>query len=361
MMSRIHEIMPFLKYVASRVIYFLVTLILSTVLLYGAFIWLLPPEVRAVAYLPPWGGRGNLENRIESIIDEYGFREPFPVQYFHWASNLLQGDWGISSAMNDDVLDVLLIRTPATAELLIFSVVMFVPLGLIGGVLAGWKRGKATDYGFRSTAFIATSIPPFVLGLMLLAVFYVDLHWFPPGRINPTLKVVVNSQDFRHYTHLLIIDGILNGRFDIAFDALRHLVLPAFTLSLTYWATLGRVTRAVLIDELHEDYVTVARGKGLREEQVVWLHAFRNTLVPGLNSIALSAAMFLTNAVIVEIIFGYPGISKPLTHSFTGGRADMNMAMGFAVYSILFVLPLMFILDFVQSLVDPRIREGDRR
>jgi len=360
-MSQIHEFIPFLKYIASRIVYFLVTLILSTILLYGAFVWLLSPEVRAMAYLPPWGGRGNLENRVESTIEEYGFRDPFPVQYFHWATNLLKGDWGVSSAMNDDVLDVLLIRTPATAELLLFSVVMFIPLGLIGGVLAGWKQGKATDYGFRITAFIATSIPPFVLGLMLLAVFYIDLHWFPPGRISSAFKAVVSSPDFKNYTNLLMIDGILNGRFDIAFDAFRHLVLPAFTLSLTYWATLGRVTRAVLVDELHEDYVTMARSKGLSSEQVVWLHAFRNTLVPGLNSIVLSTAMFLTNAVIVEIIFGYPGISKPLTHSFTRGSADMNMALGFAVYSMLFVLPLMLVLDLAQAVVDPRIREGHGR
>jgi peptide/nickel transport system permease protein len=234
---------------------------------------------------------------------------------------------------------------------------MFIPLGLVSGVLAGWKRGRVIDYGFRINAFIATSTPPFVLGLMLLAVFYIELHWFLPGRISPEFTVVVSSSNFKSYTNLLMIDGVLNGRFDLTVDAMRHLVLPAFTLSLAYWATLGRITRAVVIDELHEDYIIMARSKGLSQEQVVWLHAFRNSLVPGLNSIALSAAMFLTNAIIIEIIFGYPGISKPLTQAFTGGRADMNMAMGFAVYSMLFVLPLMFLLDLVQALADPRLRE----
>lgn len=354
-------IAPFLKFIGSRIIYMVGTLFLSTIFLYGIFVWFLPPETRAMAYLPPWGGgRGNLENRIESIIAEHGLRDPFPIQYFNWATGLLQGDWGISSEMNHEVLDVLLTRTPATAELLIFSVLMFVPLGLISGVVAGWKQGKATDHGFRLTAFIATSIPPFVLGLMLLSIFYVGLHWFPPGRLSQSFKAVVSSPEFKSYTHLLVIDGMFNGRFDIALDALRHMVLPAFTLSLTYWATLGRVTRAVMIDELNEDYVTTARGKGLSSEQVVWRHAFRNSLVPGLNSIALSAAMFLTNAIIIEIVFGYPGISKPLTQSFGGWIPDVNMAMGFAVYSMLFVLPLMFTLDLVQAIVDPRIREGIR-
>ncbi len=350
---------PFLKFIGSRIMYLLGTLVLSTIFLYGMFVWFLPPETRAAAYLPPWGGgRGNIENRIEATIEDHGLRDPFPVQYIRWAIGLLQGDWGVSSEMNDEVLDILLIRTPATAELLIFSVLIFVPLGLVSGVVAGWKQGQATDHGFRLTAFISTSIPPFVLGLMLLAVFYVGVNWFPPGRLSQTFKAVVSSPDFKTYTHLLVIDGALNWRFDIALDAVRHMILPAFTLSLTYWATLGRVTRAVMIDELNEDYVITARGKGLRNEQVVWRHAFRNSLVPGLNSIALSAAMFMTNAIIIEVVFGYPGISKPLTQSFNGWTPDVNMAMGFAVYSMLFVLPLMFALDIAQAIVDPRIREG---
>ncbi|MFC1997105.1 ABC transporter permease subunit [Chloroflexota bacterium] len=358
--DHIFGILPFLKFLGNRIIYLLGTLILSTIFLYGAFVWFLPPEARAMAYIPPWGGRGSMENRVESTIETYGFRDPFPVQYFHWATQLLQGDWGVSTAINDEVLDILLIRTPATAELVIFAVLIFVPLGLVSGVAAGWKQGKTTDHGFRLTAFIATSIPPFVLGLMLLSVFYIGLHWFPPGRVSLPFKAVIDSPEFNNYTHLLVLDGLLNGRFDIALDALRHLILPAFTLSLTYWATLGRVTRAVMIDELQEDYVITARGKGLSQEGVVWQHAFRNSLVPGLNSIALSAAMFMTNAIIIEIIFGYPGISKPLTQSFDGWVPDVYMAMGFAVYSMLFVLPLMFILDIIQAMVDPRIREENK-
>ena len=276
--------------------------------------------------------------------------------------NLFKGDWGMSTMMNDEVLDVLLTRTPATAELLIYSLLLFIPLGLVSGVWAGWKNGGKFDTGFRLSAFVLTSIPPFVLGLMLLAVFYIGLQWFPAGRVNPASSVILNSDNFKNYTHLLTIDALVNGYPDIAFDALRRLVLPAFTLSLTYWATLGRITRATIIDEIHTDYVTTARSKGLRMDQVVWKHAFRNAIVPGLNSIALSAAMFLSNAIIVEIIFWYPGISKPLTKAVGGywfqGAPDVEMAMGFAVYSVLLVLPLILILDIVQALVDPRIREG---
>jgi peptide/nickel transport system permease protein len=261
--------------------------------------------------------------------------------------------------MNSPVLEVLIQRTPATAELLLLSFFLFVPAGLISGVVAGWRRGRTFDLGFRLAAFIATSIPTFILGLMLLAIFYIGLNWFPAGRISLQGGIVINDPSFKNYTHMLILDGLLNWRLDISVDALRHLFLPAFTLSLTYWATLGRITRATMIEELHEDYITTARGKGVQMRDVVWRHAFRNSTIPGLNSIALSAAMFLTNAIIIEIIFGYPGVSKPLSRAIANPlHIDVYMAMGFAIYSTMLVLPLMLILDILQAVYDPRIREG---
>ena len=353
---------PFIKFIIRRLLFMLATIFVVSAMLYGFFVLFIPPEVRATAYIPPWEGRGNMENLIESTIEEYGLSDPYIVQYARWVRNLLQGDWGTSTMMNDEVLDILLTRTPATAELLIFSLLIFIPLGLVCGVWAGWKNGRSFDLGFRLTAFVTTSIPPFILGLMLLAIFYIGLYWFPTGRLSVKNKVIVSASEFRSYTGLLMVDGLLNGHPEVSSDALRHLVLPAFTLSLTYWATLGRVTRSAMIEEMHSDYVTTARSKGLRMDQVVWRHAFRNATIPGINSIALSAAMFLTNACIIEIIFGYPGISYPLTKT-TGGfwfgqSPDVDMALGFAVYSILLVIPLIIVMDIIQALVDPRIREG---
>ncbi|MBN1260464.1 MAG: ABC transporter permease [Anaerolineae bacterium] len=349
----------FAKFVLRRIFLMLVTLFVLTATMYGLFVLLTPPEVRAMAFVPP--GRvkpGAMKNFLETVIREHGFRKPFPVQYAHWIGQLLQGNWGFSPRMSDEVLDVLLQRTPATAELLLFSVVLFIPLGIISGVVSGWKHGRWPDFGFRFVAFAGTSIPPFVLGLMLLSVFYVGLHWFPVGRLSGPAAAVTYAPDYKTYTHLYIIDGLLNLRFDLAFDALRHLVLPAFTLSLAHWATLGRVTRAAIIEELGKDYVVTARGKGLSMRTTVWRHIFRNAAVPGLNSIALSSAMLLTGAFVVEIIFSYPGISAPLAVTFKYPAPDVDLAMGFAIYSVLLVLPLMFILDILQAVADPRIREG---
>jgi peptide/nickel transport system permease protein len=349
---------PFIKYLLRRILYMLITILLITASIFSAFIWLLPPEVRAFVYLPPWKGV-TPDNYLETVITEYGMRDPLPVQYGRWLINLARGDWGMSPTMNTGVLDILIQRAPATVELLLFSLIFFIPTGLVSGVIAGWRRGKLFDSGFRLTAFIATSIPPFILGLMLLAIFYIGLNWFPAGRVSVPIGLEVSDPSFRSYTGLIVLDGVLNGRLDVSADALRHLVLPAFTVSLTYWATLGRITRAAINDELHEDYINTARSKGLHNRDVLWRHAFRNASVPGLNSIALSAAMFLTNAMIIEIIFGYPGISKPLSQALANPKSpDIYMAMGFAVFSTLLVLPVMLALDILLAVFDPRIREG---
>jgi peptide/nickel transport system permease protein len=349
-----------LKFIVRRLVFAVITFIVITALLYGVLM-LAPVEARAMLYLPK-GDRAGSFNLLQGVIEKHRLDDPYPIQYVRWLIRLLQGDWGWSPSMRDDVLAAFLRRTPVTAELTLFSVLLFIPLGIASGVIAGWKQGRPADYGFRLIAFVATSIPSFILGLMLLAIFYVGLKWFPAGRISISNELIVDSSAFKSFTGLLVVDSLLNGRSDIALDAVRHLVLPVITLSLAHWATLGRVTRAAMIEELTKDYIVVARGKGLSRRLAVWRHALRNAMVPALNSSALSAATVVTGVFIIETIFALPGVSEPLSGStvYTFGSLvpDIPATMGFAVYGILLVLPLMLVLDFMQALIDPRIREG---
>ncbi|MBN1956131.1 MAG: ABC transporter permease [Anaerolineae bacterium] len=352
--------MKFIRFLLRRLLFMLVTLVFITAMLYGIMM-LAPVEARAILYMPRSDYGQGSQQLIQEIIEEKGLDDPYPVQYVRWAVNLLRGDWGWSPSMRDDVLPALIRRTPVTAELTLYSVLLYIPLGLASGVWAGWKRRRFADYGFRLVAFIATSIPPFILGLVLLAIFYVGLHWFPIGRLAMSNKMIVDSPEFRTITGLLTVDGLLNSRLDITLDALRHLVLPVFTLSLTHWATLGRVTRASMIEELDKEYVTAARGRGLSVQWTVWRHALSNALLPALNSSALSAASLITGVFVIEVIFALPGISELFSISAVDAFSlvpDISATMGFALYGVLFVLPLMFVLDVIQAIVDPRIREG---
>lgn len=351
---------PWLGYVVRRLMAIPVTLLIITMVLYG-IIMLSPAEDRAQLYLPPNIPRimtaEKFQNVVDSLVEEHGLNDPYLVQYARWVADLLRGDWGYSPVLQGDVLEALQRRAPVTIELALYSILLLIPLGLVSGVLAGWREGSGTDHRFRTVAFVATSLPPFTLGLFLLSIFYVGLYWFPPGRTSIVEITLQSVTSFRHYTGLLVVDGVLNQRLDVVLDALRHLALPVFTLSLAHWATLGRITRASMIEVKDREYVVAARSRGLLNRSVVWRHAFRNALIPSLTSSALSAASLMTGVFVIEVIFNLKGLSELIVGGVQG-TPDAALALGFAVYSVLLVLPITFLLDVIRGLVDPRLREG---
>ena len=349
---------PFVQFILRRLVAIPISLLIITMLLYAG-VMLTPPQVRVTLFYHP-NNPHMTEEQIaharEIYIKVYHLGDPFPIQYFYWVKSLFQGSWGFSPTMNEDVLPGLLRRTPATAELTLYSVLLFVPLGLISGVYAGWNQRKAIDNGFRFAAFISTSFPPFILSIILIAVFYVGLGWFAPSRLNLMLALDLKGQGFIQYTGLYTLDGLLNHRLDVTWDALRHLVMPVITLSMYHWATLGRITRSIMISERTKEYIIAAKARGASDSRIIWKHVFPNTLAPSITSLALSAASLITGVFVVEIIYSFYGISDLIVKSIQG-VADPAAALGFSVYSVVIVLSLMFVLDVVLALVDPRIRE----
>lgn len=322
---------------------------------------LTPPEARVELYMPKnitsRASEKALENLREKYIELYHLRDPYPIQYFYWVKSLLNGTWGYSPSLKDDVLPSLLRRTPATLELAFYSLILLIPLGLVSGVMAGWKRSGTYDRSFRALAFISTSTPPFIMAIVFLSIFYINLNWFAPGRIDMAYRFQISGDDFTTYTGMLTIDSLLNGRYDIMKDAFRHLALPVITLAIYHWATLARVTRVTMIGEEKKEYVTAAKARGLAEKKVVWRHMFRNTLSPSLTSMALAATSIVTSVFVVEIIYNINGVSGVIVKAMTG-IADASAALGFAIYSVIMVLLLMFLLDMLQAVFDPRVREG---
>ncbi len=348
----------FLAYLLRRMFSLLATLFVITAFLY-ATVMLTPAETRAMLYMPkklsPRMTEEMYQKMINNIIERNHLNDPFPVQYYFWLSNLIQGNWGYSPTMQEDTLTAILRRAPATAELTLYSILAFIPLGLVSGVLAGSKKNKLTDHSFRLTAFIATSLPPFILALILIAIFYVQLFWFAPLRSSSSMDLLINSEEFHQWTGLLTLDGLLNGQLGVTLDAFRHLAMPVFTLAIAHWATLGRVTRATMIEELHQDYVTAARARGISERRVVWRHTLRNAISPALTSSILSATSLLTGVFVVEIIFNFHGISDVAVSSMAN-IPDASAALGFSLYSVIVVWILMSVLDIVHAFLDPRAR-----
>jgi len=351
---------PLLQFIIRRFLVVPISLVIITMVLYGG-VMLTPPEARAQLYFPERMNQNMTDEQMErftdAIIKRYHLREPYLVQYGYWVSSLFDGSWGFSQSLNEEVLTALVRRTPVTLELSIYSLLLLIPLGLISGVIAGWRRSGAFDRLFRSTAFVSTSIPIFILAMVLLSVFYINLNWFAPGRTSLNFSLELSKGTFNQFTGFLTIDSLLNGRMDIFADAWRHLAMPIFTLSLYHWATLGRVTRATMIAEREKEYIIAARARGVKERRVVWSHAFYNMLSPSLTSMTLSAATIVTGVFVAEIIFDFNGVSAVIVEAMSG-IPDSAAALGFAVYSVVMVLLLMFILDVLQAVFDPRVREG---
>jgi peptide/nickel transport system permease protein len=240
----------------------------------------------------------------------------------------------------------------------LYSLLFLIPVGLVSGVAAGWRRSGYFDYLFRGLAFLSTSTPSFILALVMLSVFYINLQWFSPERMSLQYNYELTEENFRQVTGFLTIDSLLNSRMDVFTDSWKHLAMPVMTLTLYHWATLGRVARAAILDERRKEYILSARARGVVERRVIWSHAFRNVLTPSLTSIALSATSIVTGVFVVEIIYSFKGVSSVILAAMGSGTPDAPAALGFTIYSVVMVLTLMFLLDTLQALLDPRVREG---
>ena len=354
---------PLLRFILIRLLLIPITLLVVTASLY-AMLMVAPPQVRAMLYLPTrqlqaaYGKTlDELYGMTKPIIDRHHLEDPYPVQYGFWLASLFTEGGGYSPTLKGDVFEILLRRTPVTAELTLYSLLLFIPLGMVMGARAGWRPNHLFDLSFRIPAFVATSLPPFILALVLLSIFYASLNWFPIGRLSLANTFVISSDDFQHYTGLVTLDGILNGRTDITLDAFRHLVLPVFTLSLVHWATLGRIIRNLTGDITQKQYLIAGKARGIPDQKLLWKHSFRNVLAPGLSSTALSIASLYTGVFMIESIFNLKGVAGLIVEAMQGGL-DTNLAMGFAIYSIIVVLSVMFILDVLRAILDPLTREG---
>ena len=346
----------FFTYLVYRLVSISSSFIGITAIVYASLL-LFTPEARASLYLSPRGNRTpeTTQQLISQFIERYQFDDPFHIQYPRWFFNLFQGRWGHSPLFNADVFDVITLYAPTTLELLLYSLILFLPLGVFMGALSGRRKDTTLDHAIRYATFIASSIPLFVLAFVFLAVFYVALGWFAPGRLDVLNTVYVNSPSFQSFTGFMTIDGLLNGRFDICVDALRHLVMPAITLSILHWATLTRLTRALVIEESYKDYVLAARSRGLEEKRITWRHILINCLSPILTTTALTAATLTTELFIVELIFNYKGLTQLI--DTVQGIPDGFAIMGFIVVNLALTLLLIFILDVLKAFVDPLIRE----
>ena len=291
---------------------------------------------------------------IQRNIERYGLDEPFPIQYGNWLGNILTGDWGYSPAWRQPVLEGLLQRTPASIELALAAMIPSVILALYLGGQAAKHYRRPSDQAIRMLTFVGWAFPSFILALILLNVFYAWLKWFPPERLSLWATHFVEGDSYQAYTGLVTVDALLNRNFELFLDAIRHLILPAFTLALAQWALLTRIMRSSLLQVLREDYITTARAKGLSEHRVINRHARLNAILPVISTGTVIVSFLISGVIVVEAIFNYEGVGYAAVQAILS--ADVPAVIGFTLFSCIVTVVASLIADLLYGFIDPRTR-----
>jgi len=290
------------------------------------------------------------------LMEQYGLTDPLPVRYGKWIGNLLKGDLGWSVVGKEPVIDALLHRFPYTVELALYALFPIIGVGIWFGVTAAVHHNSFIDQTIRIFALIGWSLPDFVWAIMVLLIFYIGLGWFPPGNLSLWADEVVKSATFNNYTRLLTIDALINGRIDVFWDALRHIIGPIIAISWLWWANLLRITRSSMLEVLRKDYIRTARSKGLSEQVVINKHARRNALIPVVTTAGQMVIGLLAGVVIVEMVFVRTGLG-----SFAATAAqtlDYASIMGVLLFTSFILIVGNLIIDVSYAFIDPRIRLG---
>lgn len=349
-------------YIIRRLLLVPLLLFGVTLLIFGMLQFLSPAE-RASLYIKDIPKN---ERQLETIIKQYDLDDPIYVQYWNWMvgkadpvtgeirGGILRGDFGYSRVGSKPVSDMIRDRFPATLELTLLSFFPIVAIGVWMGVGAAIRHNKFYDQFIRILTIIAASFPVFVFGLIMIIIFYGKLNWFPAGRYSQWVMEEIVTGKYVTHTGLMVIDSIINKRFDVFIDTVRHMVLPVLVLSYISWATFVRVTRSSMLEALRQDYILTAQAKGVKEKDVIRKHALPNALIPVTTLAGFTIISLLGGVVITETIFNYPGIGSAAADAAV--QLDVVTVMGFALFNGLILIMANLIVDLLYGVIDPRVR-----
>ncbi|MEK5441192.1 ABC transporter permease [Fredinandcohnia sp. FSL W7-1320] len=271
----------------------------------------------------------------EMIAKYWGLDQPVIVQFFNWGSSLLRGDLGTSMIYRRPVADIISERFINSLALMLSAWILSGIIGFFMGVIAAMKKGTWIDRLIKWYCFTLASTPTFWMGLLILIVFAVWLQWFPIGMGVPA--------------------GVLAEDVTLA-DKIKHLILPALTLSIVGVANIAMHTRQKLIDVLASDYVLFARARGEQGFVLFWRHGLRNVALPAITLQFAAFSELFGGAVLAEQVFSYPGLGQATVEA--GLRGDVPLLLGLVIFSTLFVFVGNLIADIIYRIVDPRMRGG---
>ena len=290
-------------------------ILLGVSLITFALLYLLPADpVRQIA------GRSATPQTVANIREQLGLDQPFIVQYWRYLLNLLQADLGRSYLQKTEVTSLISARIPASLLLMAGAIFCELVIGLTMGILAALRRGSTMDNSLMIASFVGVSAPQFVVGLLLLYVFAVQLNWFPIG----------------------------------GYGTLAHLVLPSITLAILGSGWYSRMMRSSMIEVLRQDFIRTAHAKGLSKMRVLLRHALPNAILPIIAMIGIDVGIFMGGIVVVESVFGWPGIGQLAWQAIQ--RVDIPIIMGVTLVSACAIVIGNLVADIASLFADPRIK-----
>jgi ABC-type dipeptide/oligopeptide/nickel transport systems, permease components len=286
---------------------------------------------------------------VARLREQWGLDRPLLEQFFRYLGQLLQGDLGWSFSQHAPVVDVLAAKIPATVELTLAALLIGIPIGLALGIRSARSPGSWVDHICRILAIGGISVPIFWLGLMLAYLFGVVLGWFPISGRMPAFS------EFQPITGLLVLDALLRLDFPMLGSALWHLFLPAVTLAVYPAAVVARFARSSYLDVFSENYIRTARAFGIRPRVIVGVLATKNAVLPLINLLGLLIPSLIVGAVLVEIVFSWPGIGRFLLDALLARDYIVVQSVTLLV-GVLYVL-LNLTADILHAVLDPRTRK----
>ena len=308
--------------IARRVVIALVTLLLATIVVFGAVHALPGGPATALS------ADSTSPTAAAATMHAYGFDQPLPVQYAKWIGQVLSGQLGTSPLTDLPVSAQLAQRLPITLELAVLSLLFAIVIGVPAGVATAARPGRLTDWVASAVALGGLSLPHFWFGILAILIFAVHLHVLPSGGFVP------------------LANG-LGGN-------LEHMVMPAIVLGTGLAAVIMRQTRAAMIEALGADYVRTARAKGMREWQVIWVHALRNSLITVVTVVGLQLGGLIAGVVTVEVVFNIPGIGQLTLDSVY--QRDYPTLQGAVLLTAAAYIIVNLLTDVCYTLINPRLR-----
>jgi peptide/nickel transport system permease protein len=333
-----------LRYLTRRLTLLLPALLILSILVF-ALLRLIPGDPAEVML-----GEHATAELSSQFRASRGLDQPIPIQYARYLASLVRGDWGRSILTNRPVTAELGQRFPATIELALFAMLIACVAGVPIGVLSAYRRHSTADRLASVVTLAGVALPLFWVGLLLSNTFGSALGWLPPsGRLSI-------GTELRVITGFYVLDSIITANPRALADALRHLVLPALTLSIVPLALIARITRACTLEALSQDHVRTARAKGLSEKTVVLRHALRTAAPPVVTAIGLQLGVLFSGAVLTETIFSWPGVGQLVVERVL--NRDYPAVQGVVLAVALLFIGINLVADIGAALLDPRMRHA---